>query len=1642
MIRAKKILCQMLALVMVLGSVTYRRAQEVQGADYLLKFDDTHVLDGEFYPTANRKTAGLENVLLSWPALTSGTQSMIGRSHILSYVYDADYTVEIDVKMLNINAAVVTYRQRNNALGTYRELVKESGGVYYGLRNVNHNNNLLVEEQLTTADMKGYTPILEGGKYTGLQYTLQRGNGDNPLMPEGLDFKLTDPDADIAEGPSDSLKTAVTEQVKLSWKGDGTTDATNIIYFQTDRAKDGQKIYSFYLNAPSTGEADEVHIASKFLDAIKGKPESDPVGQDVLNYENGDRAAQNPKAVFSFRLPLIWDTAGKVFRYVTAADGISLHIRKSDAWTNPITIPNIGQSVQAAQPVDFTYACNGSEGKLSMSFPASTIIANAEFNFDGKVHREEGNIIPKTMFYTHLDFEIVEKGTKFIAQIEPVYRDLKENSGKMLYRVYRKLQAGDTYEVIGSKSVDEMTEGALLDIELPTLEGPYYYMIEAQDMETGEVYRSQQMIYSMEGLDEPLKVPEDFTIIDEQTIAVDKDGNGITQTYAKIKFSLNTVNLVATKNLHPNLKEVFYKVLWHNLPKAVYSDLDEKAFTLRVNTTEAGPNFTVEALDENGVIMNYCTFNGAAEKIEGEVLVPVSSATVEGSKGLLYPKNYYASVRATANEERPGNVIANIAAEGWARETLLNINDITTAKVPVPQDAASENNVPGSFTVNFRTSVAELFRYMDYRMNPSKETLSADSVAYTIYLGENFDKMKALSDTLAQGQSPSGVTTLPDAGNTPSVDMSGRRVSLENGDIFSITWNSQAAFQPTEGMRKESYPYLDNAFTVTGANENTPIYALIVTKLYAYDTEWSVYTYVDGTTATQYGVPVIVGTGDDAQPIAIGGKKTTRHESDPSALLTITTKGDIPGPLPTDVEPPAPENFNDIEVGARSAELGWDVIDEIKLADEIFPRERIEYEILRIRGTALPAEFINNKKPIEDIETYLSANFPLYDRTAWRTQGAQPLLPELFNTLTSVNGLTHRQELGRHIILDGDLIPSNMYVYYIRTILKENDSDTGKPIKYSVWVPYSVSTTPVEKPLNLRSLRTGNFNSMTQALISFDAFVSRGDLESGHYELQYAIKKDDGDWSDGLTLANSGLVGGIVPLTDPEDYYNYEYLIKGLSPGSSYMIRVRVLDKRTGDLSMWSNVVTHRTMVDPDDPAEDIGKWEEYFKQQLEELLKRPYWKINDSTTSLEAVYRTSMFDGVIGSAENNVITLGQEKTGTQNYYIPIESVTKAVASNDGFKIVMEDVTLLIPSDVVTPGQSETLKNLVQKIKENTYRDYYIHIVVNTSATKDKIDGNDPVSDKIDLKITAVAFNQLERMWDAERLEASRAFIVDENMLTTNRSKISKKIKAGTTDEEMVKYIETLVEAVDKKIISANKTSFNSRKKTEFTLPQYEQPVRIMIANPDTDTEISGYRLVSGNWEKENTQAYGAGKSMLVTASGIYIFAGFTIHIPGLEGLPNSGAIKDVVIKYQLYDFFGASGSFNTEANLTNTALIGSVARMAGATTTQDPAAYLREKGITVSTRNSVSDATNETTVYLMMSLYEIKTGTKVSTVRITNQNILSAKGITGVNANYTPHYKVAYQSGIIEKTYQPKAQMQVKDFLEIIGRLAAKTNL
>jgi hypothetical protein len=477
---------------------------------------------------------------------------------------------------------------------------------------------------------------------------------------------------------------------------------------------------------------------------------------------------------------------------------------------------------------------------------------------------------------------------------------------------------------------------------------------------------------------------------------------------------------------------------------------------------------------------------------------------------------------------------------------------------------------------------------------------------------------------------------------------------------------------------------------------------------------------------------------------------------------------------------------------------------------------------------------------------------------------------------------------------------------------------------------------------------------------------------------------------------------------------------------------------------MWSDASDFKTDFDQSDLDKrfETDQWIGRLRELLEQLLREPYWITRTSAAEWEILYKPDRFKSLIAASAGSVVVLAPSETDRQTYYIAASALTDLNEAKKGFMIKRGDMEVILSQNAVSEVYNDAVIDIKNDIKRKTAADYYLRVSVNWSNVTGKIDGDDPLSRQVAVFMDIVGISKTAAALDAEIYADLNKML--ETLVTDERvyDQVMRNVTSDMTDVDFVKYIEGIVNGMKKDYIATANSKLIAPIKRVTPVMTLDKPLIITVSGIDPLASVLGYSFFRGTWQLMEVMPYGDRKALYSYTPGTFIFAGRVIRIDGIEEMKNGGNIGGIAGKYGLDDFLGADGVIDMNIAATRFMVVSSIARMAGAPRGSDAYKWLKDKmGITVSSRNGASAITTEEAVYLSMLLYEAKSKTKVSTIKIRNQN--ATANIAGISENYKPYIKAAFETGIYNNAaMKPKSNISIKTFFEMLGRLDTKLKL
>lgn len=998
-------------------------------------------------------------------------------------------------------------------------------------------------------------------------------------------------------------------------------------------------------------------------------------------------------------------------------------------------------------------------------------------------------------------------------------------------------------------------------------------------------------------------------------------------------------------------------------------------------------------------------------KIELDIEKIPAERSINASINLKEYKFYYEKIYYLGVETLPP-ALNNV--KKMSLFDSMTLSDIIPMEVPPVRDLKESDNLKDTTKLGFSWAIpSEQLHHYYRRYSYLPEN---DIYRYNILISQDEDAIKALAS-----KSYDQISSSLDKYSYVSTAGDGHfNIGLSNDQLSKLRDDKVILIEEVqENISSETTEFADavknkidfrKSVQVLNADKNQKYYVYVILEI--------LHEYEDASLVPQHKI----------------------RQSKVSNLLGITTKDDKNPPDGEDKRPPAPKiEIKDIEID--TATVFWQYADKPAAGSN----EIIYYEIIRTRGAQIDEKYMDTYENMTDFYKILKDKMPGTEKEFLRTPLAgagNP--PEVFNGTSFSPSqqadyeITYTTE--ELLIKDKTLSSNSIYFYYVRTVKITNG---GKTI-YSVWNNATCTTFTVAPPIDLKvETEATGYDPKTEIVISFDAPLTNLSTLGTEYDLEYAIKEDNGDYSLPIQM-NASTLKQNASDSLKEDYIHFIYKLSGLKPNTSYSIKVRLINIKSKDTSVWSNVVITRTQMDQEGYFNDkeVDAWMDYYKEQLSLLIQKDYWVTQTSNSKFTAVYRPSMFAELTESSDTAAIItpVGNVEKGTLTYYIDASSFAKANVSKIGFSIANTDVHVTTFPNIINLDLSEDVKKMTDKISKDNLKDYYVVITVEFKNYTNKINNADPLTPEISLRLSLSGSNKGAVDWDNGRLLEFINLIEGEMKKTAVRKRIYDMLESKKSNEDILKYVTGLVDTFEKNMASKNESAFKKVIKNTDRIQNFDTYAVIGLKNHDPALAVQGYSLTPSPAQMELIQ-YGAGKALYARASGSYIFAGARIVLQGFPNQPNQGITYGIISKYGLTDFLGNGGNIDTASNATRIMVLNSAVRMMGAPNGSDPVQYLKSKGYNISGANTDSIATAQETIHLVMAVYEIKTNTKASSIKVRNYAVLA--NVSGINQQYKQSIYAAYEIGLYGKTpFQPKNAVTIKELLDMLTALDNRAKL
>lgn len=1564
------------------------------------------------------RSSDSDEVLLTWDIESLGGTPNSTGTYILKYPIADNKEIEFEVKRNN-DKSNITYKVNGNndvkEKDANKKLLIYKEGAYFPANKQNFPDtaNFKLADTYNGNGEKARTVSFEIGKNGGASFQYE-GNTIKFLWKDGKMNFVTN-----------AMVRGNIYPFKLVYNGE---EEKKDIFLGIDTVN-GFEVKP-YANADKNNQ-DGKELIDQITRPITEYPGGKEVGVNITFNTPKEWNANNNKK-FEFISPKTPDTDTEVVFNLGHNDTTKkLQIKIADIYQdNGVSI----NGEPAGDKAEYKYNKVTHKGTLKIkNLEASTIYSDISISAERKAKPFEtiDATLPIGTIYTYPAYRVIALGySEFYLEIEP----FKGYNG--FYAVYQGSQRSSLSRWSTYQEKNEGKDKILISVPLDaTVRQERFFKVDFSftppDLSSTKLpFTSQVLKYRPFEEDIVLATPKNLTIVSSNIIKKDDEPENL---YLTLKWDIDNKNVL--KGLMKQHKDPQFNIeyLFHKGEKP--TDLEQNDFlgvnieftSKDINDIKTDIKYTLpKKYEDLGIEIltdEKKTFTSERTEIAGNkqntileanvtFKIPVSSKEDTNKKVLQYPNTYFLANKGkyTINPQN-GNEVKY--KTGLSLPVTLTLDGIQKIEVPVPQNLkVIEDSVTNKeFSVEYDTLKYEseedlLYNYNEIMLKTIGRSLEKDSIKYDFYITQNkelFDELvKYSKDTEIPQNIKNKISKYENTGNMTEngIDVDVKSLQGEKGNLLD-TLRSKGIVQVSS--ISQDIKISKQKINFKGLDENETYYVVGRTNVTPHEKDVMLKEKIDFSKFTK--------------------------------LVTATTKKDGDNPDENEKVPPAPTKFIAKDITLNSVNLIWDRVKD-NLPEGQNPKSSLEYQFIKTRGEQLSDSFLKSKDSYEKTWENLSN---IKNKEGLKTD--KDKLYEFGKEAKQFSVEEASKERYEYVnwegaegnILDKTLSPNQIYFYYIRTVRVSDKGDEA----YSVWVPLTFTTKNTTGPTNLRVEPKAEYDKKSEVVISFDIPKMDTSLIGTEYDLQYSIKQDLGDWSEDTTMPKDKLS---FKENDDGKTMKVTYKITGLKSGTMYTIRVRMLNKPLDAPSMYSNEVEHRTDADntENDYDQDVENWENNFKDLIEDLKNQPYWFSKDTSSNTIVYYRPQYFDKIIATTNNSIIELASGKGGSyKEYYLPASAVISAFDENKGFKISYNGADVIFSAKTINPYDNDVIKKMADEIgsKGGNIEDYFVKLSVDFKNNKYIIDGSDSLSPSALITLSVVGTKDTIATLDQNMLNYIEELLKTKEFSKDVKNKIKNLIKNKTDNKIMVQEIGKIVDSFKSKFGDELGKDLNSLSRKTSHI-QYLTGDIIFTYTLPTDISIAGYKKSQGNWISADIKDYLGKKAIYTKETGEYIFAGKKLVINGAGNLPNGNQITNIVVKYGLDDFLGKDGNINLRAPITRRATIGSLARIAGSSKMQDPIEFFKTKNIVLSTRNMDNNITSEEAVYLIMKTYEMRSGTKLETVKIRNYNLTS--DIKNINKNYKKPIQVAFETGIYNNpNMNAKGTISIQEFLQSLVNMS-----
>lgn len=759
----------------------------------------------------------------------------------------------------------------------------------------------------------------------------------------------------------------------------------------------------------------------------------------------------------------------------------------------------------------------------------------------------------------------------------------------------------------------------------------------------------------------------------------------------------------------------------------------------------------------------------------------------------------------------------------------------------------------------------------------------------------------------------------------------------------------------------------------------------------------------------------------------ISNKLDPRYSIFSKEVTFTTTTTPIP-PSSDDKVPPAPEDLWIVsQPNNTSVILGWAPAE----FEEDSDITKTYYEFIRTNKK------LTDKETSKSVEDLVAAD---EHRVGFRSNSPTENEPYM-NTYTYKNKVWKRlspdQPASEFKLTDEALNPNAVYYYYVRTVCVID----GEGIKSS-WIMIPVTTSPVDKPINLKVEVEEDYSHDTteEIVVSFDAPIPDGADVPGDYDFEIAVKGEMDDDYSTTKYKVKKIAVSTTNDTTPIGYTHYVYKIIGLKSNKKYEIKVRIVDKTQilvdGEeypRSLYSDKVSARTEYDEEDQIKN-DKFDDYlesFDSQTELLKRQPYWVVEEGSTYK---YRESYATSLVGAT--NIYELVAEKDASElYYYMPAQTIYAANSKNTVLKVKLGDATISVRPKTLTE-ENEVIDEAIQEVNDLEIKNYYIGF----HFTSDKHDGGTSINGEKILSPEITVDMEVVYMEEKENIIEDDIMMELADLITKHRNKVIDKLevkidKGSIDDDTLSEIIDEAIDDIKEEHAKEVKSILKSEKDSIETIEVIEQAV--LITMPLESSSAEAYYYYGNRWIEANSFAMGGNFTIEADKLGTYIFTGMTALI---NTVPSLAPYQSFISTYNLNDFFTLTATGITQ-KATKEQLYSAVARVLGAARGTDYILFLKGKNINGVTSIGTNYAIRQDqAIYVMMQAYERLHNRKVNAITIKNRQ--SVKNIGAFQAPYRSYVYAAVELKIVDNPNArvlPSKELTAEEVIKMLYKVQVR---